>query len=690
LTSKSLGYYAEKPGKAPALINEIPLFAIDNVKSLPFKRLQKKHGFSLIFTKQKQTKELVMYATSEKEVEEWVKAINEAKGMSSPRATGSLQREGVLHTSVDLSGDELETPDDEEDSGIFGVKDNKETDITNHKGLAEGSRQITSDTNPEQRSSSPTDSSFSLAVSQSSQGSYLSSSSSGTVSSESSRNSGSFDPCDIPGLMETSESKEFFGDVSAHELSPLELNKKSLAPVLSAVAEEVGSDEENAPPVNTESEREVDDGLQHPEKLDIILQNPEIGDELETENVPNMPEARVFQSSSPVAGDRRKRRSLPSSSSYSELNLLDKLTDGLTQLHIACQQGNIERVKELLQGGANPCILDSIKQQPCLFHAYIHDHKEVLVVLLSHGCDPGIQEQGQGLQLLHMCAQNGDISTAKALLQHGAHVDSKDYREVTPLLMSCEAGKLPMVEFLLENGADVNWLGKGQTALHIASAKGDETLVGLLLKYGANVLITDRPHHQKPFDVAMGNKHEKVAEMLRAAQPEEARAYTCVHTLKGHKEEVSVVACSQVALIASGDVNGTVILWNPVNGSHLHSMNMDNAVVSVSFWKSYLVLSTAVVTVLDLERVGWKLELNTAEDGPLQLVAVSPDGHLAVADIDNNQIELWSTGPVEGFVRSPVRSIVADSVLRDKDGVCHRFGCGFSMLGSFVILFDTV
>jgi hypothetical protein len=67
-----------------------------------------------------------------------------------------------LHTSVDLSGDELETPDDEEDSGIFGVKDNKETDITNHKGLAEGSRQITSDTNPEQRSSSPTDSSFSL------------------------------------------------------------------------------------------------------------------------------------------------------------------------------------------------------------------------------------------------------------------------------------------------------------------------------------------------------------------------------------------------------------------------------------------------------------------------------------------------------------------------------------------------
>ena len=46
--------------------------------------------------------------------------------------------------------------------------------------------------------------------------------------------------------------------------------------------------------------------------------------------------------------------------------------------------------------------------------------------------------------------------------------------------------------------------------------------------------------------------------MLRAAQPEEARAYSCLHTLKGHKEVVLAVACSQVDLIASGDVNGTV------------------------------------------------------------------------------------------------------------------------------------
>ena len=46
-------------------------------------------------------------------------------------------------------------------------------------------------------------------------------------------------------------------------------------------------------------------------------------------------------------------------------------------------------------------------------------------MLLDHDCDPGIQEQGHGLQLLHMCAQNGDIATAETLLRHGADIDAK-------------------------------------------------------------------------------------------------------------------------------------------------------------------------------------------------------------------------------------------------------------------------
>ena len=68
----------------------------------------------------------------------------------------------------------------------------------------------------------------------------------------------------------------------------------------------------------------------------------------------------------------------------------------------------------------------------------------------------------------------------------------------------------------------MNWLGKGKAALHMASARGDETLVGLLLEYGASVLITDRPDHRKPFDIAVGNRHEKVSVPFSVIEDREA------------------------------------------------------------------------------------------------------------------------------------------------------------------------
>ena len=90
--------------------------------------------------------------------------LSSVKGTSSPRSTGSLQREGMLTTAALLSGDELDIfgDDDEGDSGIFRVKEDKETDIADHRDVIEGNGQDETATDPEQRSSSPSDSSVSL------------------------------------------------------------------------------------------------------------------------------------------------------------------------------------------------------------------------------------------------------------------------------------------------------------------------------------------------------------------------------------------------------------------------------------------------------------------------------------------------------------------------------------------------
>ena len=96
-------------------------------------------------------------------------------------------------------------------------------------------------------------------------------------------------------------------------MSLLELGKKPLAPVLSDVAEEMGSDEDKTPhSPNTEAERKDSvGGLQHSESP-VISQNPETGDALETQKTPTSPEENVFEINSPVFSGRKKRKSLVS------------------------------------------------------------------------------------------------------------------------------------------------------------------------------------------------------------------------------------------------------------------------------------------------------------------------------------------------------------------------------------------
>jgi ankyrin repeat protein len=70
---------------------------------------------------------------------------------------------------------------------------------------------------------------------------------------------------------------------------------------------------------------------------------------------------------------------------------------------------------------------------------------------------------------------------------------------------------------LLEHGAPVNARQqKGWTALHSAAQHGDQAMVELLLKYGANPNARDE-HGLTPDEIADEKGHTEIAERLRAA-----------------------------------------------------------------------------------------------------------------------------------------------------------------------------
>lgn len=72
------------------------------------------------------------------------------------------------------------------------------------------------------------------------------------------------------------------------------------------------------------------------------------------------------------------------------------------------------------------------------------------------------------------------------LLERGAHVDSRDKDDWTPLLYAAEHGKTAVVQVLLENSADINGRGyQDITPLSMAVKHARKPVVQLLLEKGA-------------------------------------------------------------------------------------------------------------------------------------------------------------------------------------------------------------
>ena len=98
--------------------------------------------------------------------------------------------------------------------------------------------------------------------------------------------------------------------------------------------------------------------------------------------------------------------------------------------------------------------------------------------------------------------RDGDLNRVKALVDSGISVNYKDVREnraTTPLMTAARFGHLPIVEYLLQKGADVGLTNKdGRNALMIAVSmegefEGDKAeqqltdVVKLLINKGINV-----------------------------------------------------------------------------------------------------------------------------------------------------------------------------------------------------------
>jgi hypothetical protein len=120
------------------------------------------------------------------------------------------------------------------------------------------------------------------------------------------------------------------------------------------------------------------------------------------------------------------------------------------------------------------------------------DKVEEVSLFLAAGFSPDTKDKN-GVPLIGISARNGHLKTLEYLLHSGAHVNMvAEDRGSTALFDSAMGRHTSLVKALIDAGADVNLPSKGgQTPLVVVVGAGDDEIVEILVKAGADPDIED-------------------------------------------------------------------------------------------------------------------------------------------------------------------------------------------------------
>jgi len=170
---------------------------------------------------------------------------------------------------------------------------------------------------------------------------------------------------------------------------------------------------------------------------------------------------------------------------------------GYTGLHAAAWAGQPDRIRTLVDAGADPNSVDGSSRTP-LHVAAFASHDQTVAALVKAGADPNLLEQGL-YDIVTIAAVADDADLVRLAIELGGRPDNiTSIYDGTALIAAAHLGHVEVVRVLIEAGAPLDHVNNlGWTALMEAVVLGDggkrhiET-VRALAEAGADRTITDR------------------------------------------------------------------------------------------------------------------------------------------------------------------------------------------------------
>jgi len=180
-------------------------------------------------------------------------------------------------------------------------------------------------------------------------------------------------------------------------------------------------------------------------------------------------------------------------------------------LSLAIKKNQLSTVKKLIEHKVKLDFENKNINSP-IGIAISENKKDILKLLLENGAELQKRQDRDSYLMQAVCKENASIEIVKLLVKYGADINEEELNNLQggysyiPLMMAINFKNFHIAEYLIENGANLNYESNGRSPLNYAVRAGNERILSLFKQ--KNIILKAENY----FNAALFSSYEEISD----------------------------------------------------------------------------------------------------------------------------------------------------------------------------------